>query len=141
MVMDPETAKGPATEKTDAKPKGILEALAYLLLATAAVAWGVVYLTRDLVTAEVKNDPPPAPLAEPAGRLPPEPRLQTLPFADIEALRAEEKSVLTSYGWVDRKAGVVRIPIEQAMKLLAERGLPQAAGDPAPAGAQAGGAR
>jgi hypothetical protein len=35
----------------------------------------------------------------------------------------EEKS-LYSYGWVDEKAGIVRIPIERAMDLLVQRGLP-----------------
>jgi topoisomerase IA-like protein len=32
--------------------------------------------------------------------------------------------VLESYGWVDKDKGVVRIPIEEAMRLIAERGLP-----------------
>jgi hypothetical protein len=35
---------------------------------------------------------------------------------------------LSSYGWVDREAGIVRIPIDRAMDLLAERGLPARAG-------------
>jgi hypothetical protein len=136
----PEPGNGLTTEKTDAKPRAVLNALVYLILATAAVAVGLVYLTRGLASMEVRSDPPPAPLAEPAGRLPPEPRLQTLPFVDIEAQRAEEKDVLTSYGWVDEKAGVVRIPIQEAMRIVAERGVPPAAPVPAspapPAGAK-----
>jgi hypothetical protein len=36
----------------------------------------------------------------------------------------QENKRLTTYGWVDPKSGVVRIPVDQAMKLLAERGLP-----------------
>jgi hypothetical protein len=36
----------------------------------------------------------------------------------------QENKRLTTYGWVDPKVGVVRIPVEEAMKLLAERGLP-----------------
>jgi hypothetical protein len=31
---------------------------------------------------------------------------------------------LQSYGWIDQQKGVVRIPIERAMELTAERGLP-----------------
>src|SRR5262245_19706558 len=54
--------------------------------------------------------------------LPPQPRLQTDPRGDLQALRAGEDRTLTTYGWVDRNAGIVRIPIEQAMKLTAERG-------------------
>ena len=57
-------------------------------------------------------------------RLPPEPRLQTDPRDDLENLRESEERTLTTYGWVDRNAGVVRIPIDRAMKLTVERGLP-----------------
>jgi hypothetical protein len=57
-------------------------------------------------------------------RLPPEPRLQTDPRDDLANMRQAEDRVLDSYGWVDRTAGIVRIPIEQAMKLTLERGLP-----------------
>ena len=54
----------------------------------------------------------------------PLPRLQTNPAADLGTLRAAEEAKLHSYGWVDRKAGVIRIPIERAIELTAERGLP-----------------
>jgi hypothetical protein len=57
-------------------------------------------------------------------RLPPEPRLQIAPREDLAALRAKEDAILRSYGWVDRNAGVVRIPIDRAMELTLERGLP-----------------
>jgi len=36
----------------------------------------------------------------------------------------KENEVLGSYDWVDQKNGVVRIPIDKAMDLLAQRGLP-----------------
>lgn len=52
-----------------------------------------------------------------------QPRLQVDPITDINQLKADENKKLTSYGWVNREKGVVRIPIEQAMKLLADRGF------------------
>jgi hypothetical protein len=55
---------------------------------------------------------------------PPEPRLQVSPKHDMQAVRAAEMALLHSYGWVNRAAGIVRIPIERAIDLLAERGLP-----------------
>lgn len=55
---------------------------------------------------------------------PPQPRLQAHPLRDMQELRAAEREVLGSYGWVDRSAGVVRLPIERALELTAERGLP-----------------
>jgi hypothetical protein len=42
----------------------------------------------------------------------------------MRELRDREDELLTSYGWVDRNAGVVRIPIEEAMKIVVQRGLP-----------------
>ena len=63
--------------------------------------------------------------------LPPPPRLQTYPFTDITALRTEEHKLLEEYAWVDKNAGVVRIPIERAIDVLAARGLPHRATPPA----------
>jgi hypothetical protein len=57
-------------------------------------------------------------------RLPPEPRLQTSPPADLAAMRAQEDEILTHYAWIDRDAGVVRLPIRRAMELVASEGLP-----------------
>ncbi len=37
---------------------------------------------------------------------------------------AIQRSKIEGYAWVDQKAGVVRIPVERAMALVAERGLP-----------------
>jgi hypothetical protein len=52
------------------------------------------------------------------------PHLQIDPHADLVRFRADEEARLHSYGWVDRKAGVIHIPIERAMELTAQRGLP-----------------
>jgi len=59
-----------------------------------------------------------------AGRLPPEPRLQVMPQEHYDAYMAEMDSVLTGYGWVSRDSGLVRIPVENAIHILAEEGLP-----------------
>jgi hypothetical protein len=53
--------------------------------------------------------------------LPPEPRLQVSPSSDMDKWRAYEDAILNGYGWEDRRAGRVRIPIDRAMKLTAER--------------------
>ena len=46
------------------------------------------------------------------------------PQDDLAAIRRAETERLESHGWVDRQAGVVRIPIGDAMDILARRGLP-----------------
>lgn len=64
-------------------------------------------------------DQPLSPLAAKPAE-PAEPRLQSNPPADMRTFRAQEDAALHSYGWVDQSAGVVRIPIERAMKIVAE---------------------
>jgi hypothetical protein len=56
---------------------------------------------------------------------PPGPNLQSDPRAALVRLRRAEDSILTSYAWVSRDSGFVRVPIERAIELLAKRGLPQ----------------
>ncbi|MCC6264558.1 MAG: hypothetical protein IT169_13350 [Bryobacterales bacterium] len=52
------------------------------------------------------------------------PLLQTEPDADLQRLRSRSESFLNSYGWVDRKNGIIHIPIEDAMRILVDRGMP-----------------
>ena len=60
----------------------------------------------------------------PAPNMSPEPDLQVASSLDYQAMRAAEESQLHSYRWVDREAGIAAIPIERAMEILADRGLP-----------------
>lgn len=55
---------------------------------------------------------------------PPGPRLQEKPWLEMQELRKKEQEALTTYGWVDKNAGKVRIPIDQAIDIVAQRGLP-----------------
>jgi hypothetical protein len=54
----------------------------------------------------------------------PSPRLEEDERGQLNGIRIEEENTLNSYGWVDQKAGTVRIPIDRAMDLVAQRGLP-----------------
>jgi len=55
---------------------------------------------------------------------PPGPRLQLDPPSDLAKFRAREQTQLDSYGWIDRDNGIAHIPIAQAMKDVARRGIP-----------------
>ena len=85
----------------------------------------------------------PSPLAGERQKLPPEPRLQLAPtnidqvegrqspnlkedhpLQEMKRIRRDEEGKLNSYGWVDEKTGIVRIPIEEAKKQLLKNGLP-----------------
>src|SRR3954447_22247741 len=52
------------------------------------------------------------------------PRLQSAPQVDLARYRAEQRQQLESSGWVDPQAGIVRIPIEEAMAILANAAAP-----------------
>ena len=76
---------------------------------------------------------PPTRVAREGERSPPEPILQGSPGSkfelrdprvEMEAFQLSQEEWLAGFGWVDEKAGVVRIPIDRAKKLLLERGLP-----------------
>ncbi|RMD85938.1 MAG: hypothetical protein D6815_00855 [Candidatus Dadabacteria bacterium] len=96
--------------------------LVFIMLFFAVLMW---WLMLHFAQREMRASQPAHPLAKVEGpQLPPEPRLQANPRQDLLALRAWENEVLTSYGWVDREKGIVRIPIERAMDLIARRGLP-----------------
>jgi hypothetical protein len=57
------------------------------------------------------------------GRLPAEPRLQQFPRNELYEFRMKEEAELHTYGWVDKNAGTVHIPIEDAMRLMLQRGV------------------
>jgi hypothetical protein len=58
----------------------------------------------------------------------PAPQLEVNERTELNGERLREEDTLSTYGWVDQSAGVVRIPIERAMDLLAQRGLPVRSG-------------
>jgi hypothetical protein len=60
---------------------------------------------------------------------PPAPRLQQYPDREMTAFRAVEEGTLGSYGWIDKSTGRVHIPIDEAIRLTLERGLPARAQD------------
>src|SRR5688572_2504230 len=57
-------------------------------------------------------------------RLPPSPRFQDNPQQELQDLRTKQKALLEGYGWVNKEAGIAHIPIEDAMKMVVERGVP-----------------
>ena len=61
-------------------------------------------------------------------QLPPEPRLQVSPPAELRDFRLWENQQVYTYGWVNRPGGVVRLPIDRAMDVVLERGLQQGGG-------------
>jgi hypothetical protein len=112
-------------ETTDVNISGILLFGVGLIVSAVLIYFVVWVLFKYFEAREARRVAPEYPLAATQEvRLPPEPRLQTNPRGDLQDLRAQEDQILNSYGWIDKNTGVVRIPIDEAMKLVVQRGLP-----------------
>ena len=122
------TPDGSSYEHTDANVWVIAKFGIWLAITAVVVHVGIWVLWGALVKqAEVTREQQ-YPLAT-QPRLPPEPRLQQFPANEIDDFRRTENTRLNSYGYVNKDAGVVHIPIAEAMRLTVERGLPARAED------------
>jgi len=131
-----EVAERLDVETLDAEAGPLLRFGIFLAVLTAVIAVLIVGVYRYLDAREIAEKGGRYPLAAGAPPvLPPAPRLQTYPFDDIKALHREEARYLDRYAWVDKSAGVVRIPVERAIDVLAAKGLPYRHTAPASSGA------
>jgi hypothetical protein len=104
------------------------------LLLSCVVTVFIIWALFDFFYAreDAKNAKNPAALMiKDQNKLPPEPRLQAEPKVELKDLRADEEAILNSYGWVNPEKGIVRIPIDQAIDIVAQKGLPS---KPSPTG-------
>ena len=115
-----------------------------LLISTVVVAFAIIALFNFLGKQEdAKNPPPVGTMASEKSKLPPLPHIQpvpgeALPPMQLKDFRATEEELLTHYGWIDAGKGIVRIPISQAIDMVAAKGLPA---KPGAAGGDNGGYR
>lgn len=128
------TPPGAQHEHTDIEPS-IATRFAVWLVVAMLISVGIVYGTFWFFEESEVSAGRAAqryPLAAGQVREPPGPLLQTQPFKDIYLLRQAENEKLRNYGWVDQGSGVVHIPVEDAMRILSERGaIKSATGSPA----------
>lgn len=115
-----------AHEHTDASVWVLVKFAIWLLVSGAVIHVGLWLMFALFVEQREPTVEAEYPLAAEASepRLPAEPRLQRIPANEIADFRRREEAILHGYGWIDKDAGVVRIPIEDAMRLTVERGLP-----------------
>jgi len=110
-------------EKSDASPRGLLY---FAVIMAALLAATALFLIAVFKYSERAENPRPV-IAEPfvgTRPLPPAPRIQATPGMDMQSYYESQQQILTSYGWIDRQNGVVRLPIDRAMELILQRGLP-----------------
>lgn len=99
----------------------IIKAGITLLVATVAISALMWFMFQYFAAQAKSSDPQLSPMATDVKKLPPEPRLQISPVTDLKQTQDIDEAYLENYGWVDDKSGVVRIPIDEAKKLIVQR--------------------
>jgi hypothetical protein len=123
-------------EHQDLQPSGIIYFLLTLIVVTVLCMFGLrglyayldhrVKLSQPAVNPLVTNIPEDTRHIAPGYPQSafPSPKLEEDERGQLNNIRMNEEKILYTYGWVDEKAGTVHIPIEHAMDLLVQRGLP-----------------
>jgi hypothetical protein len=110
---------------------GYLFALGLAVVASLLIC---IYILRFTLNYAASTDTPPPPSREALGKdyrmMPPEPRLQgvpghqTDPQADLRTKIQEDTEANEKLEWIDKAGGIAQIPVKDAMKIIAEKGLP-----------------
>jgi len=138
-------------EQEDMSPAGVLYFMVGLAIVGILIQFIVTGMYRYLDSYDARHQAAMNPMAVKTGVDPrtmtfheaerqmqqtfPQPVLEDNERQQFGALVEKQDEILASYDWVDQKNGVVRIPIDKAMDLLAQRGLPVREPAPAPAAA------
>jgi hypothetical protein len=123
-----------AFEERDVKAGTIYGYLLALGLAVVASLLVCVYILRFTLKLAASSDAPPPPSRAALGpdyrELPPEPRLQGVPGHGTDPqqdwrnkLKADTEAN-EKFEWIDESSGLAQIPVKDAMKIIAEKGLP-----------------
>jgi hypothetical protein len=128
-------------EEGDVKASTIYGYLFALGLAVAASLLVCVYVLRFTTKFAASHDEPPPPSRAALGadyrELPPEPRLQGVPGherdpqQDLRDKLKADTEANQKFLWIDESSGIAQIPVKDAMKIIAEKGLPGASVPPA----------
>jgi hypothetical protein len=110
-------------ELSDLSPRNISFfgiGLAVLIIFALLAIYGLMVWLRESAGRRAE---PPSPLS--VAREPtPGPQLLIEPGRAMKAMRQQEEARLKRYGWIDQEKGIVHIPIERAIDMLADKGLP-----------------
>ncbi len=111
-------------ERKDVNLHYVLLTGASLLILVCVIIGFLYFYFSYLSHYSSRVSPPPLPIETSGQSVPPEPRLQPSPQNDLHWFRAREDETLTHYHWVNQAQGVVSLPIERAIEIVAQRGIP-----------------
>ncbi len=125
-------------EERDIKPGTIYWYLFALGVATAAALVICIFILRFTSGLAASSHTAPPPSREALGKdYPPEPRLQGVPGhqsdpqKDLRQKLKADNAANEKLQWIDKNAGIAQIPVEDAIKIIEEKGLPGAPAPPA----------
>jgi len=121
-------------EQEDLSSRSALYFLAGLVLVCLVVYLIVFGMYRFLDSYATAHQPPMSPMVKPEADTRavtpgnaetfPQPRLEENERTQFRSFIEDQDRKLATYAWVDRDRGTVRIPIDRAMELIEQRGLP-----------------
>jgi len=127
--------RGLGYEPRDASNKRLLQFAFWLAVLLAVTMVGMKWTFDYFKKVEPLGQTASPLLKQGQRELPPSPRLQVHPHQELVDYCEDQQKAVNSYGWVSQEAGVVRIPVERAMDLILQKGLPTRAASEAPPGA------
>jgi hypothetical protein len=135
-------------EHQDLSPKGVFYFMAGLAVLGVAIHLIISSMYGYLDRYDKAHQPPLNPLVTTSPNTRqlnrtdtlafPQPRLEENEIRQLNQVVQAQNQTLATYGWVDEKAGVVRIPIDRAMELVVQNGLPVLPPEMAQAAAKTG---
>jgi len=112
-----------AFEREDIRATPVLRFLVGIAVTTTVVCFLLLAFYKGMRSYVASLQPPPPHMKFEADRQPDGPKLLTQEPEDLAKVMDAQRALLTSYAWVDKERGIVRIPVEDAMKLVAEQGV------------------
>ena len=133
-IRNQPTSNHDGYEHEDLSPTGVLYFMAGLAVITVIIYFIVFGMYRFLDTYEKAHQPAMSPMVTPRvdtrvvtdaeTQVFPQPRLEKDEGTNLRESIEDQDRKLATYDWVDKDKGVVQIPIDRAMELIVERGLP-----------------
>lgn len=120
----PPVNTNPDWQDRDIKLAPLLLWMAVILAVVIATFIGMAALMSHYEKREAAADTPESPLAV-LRQLPEGPMLQVDARGELAVHLAEQSELISGYHWIDEESGIARIPIDRAMAIAAENGIPQ----------------
>lgn len=111
-------------EERDISVRNVLFIGFGVLLCTIAIVNAMYFFFSYMRHQKALENPPASQATQTMDELPPEPRLQASPYEDYKSMKSAADWQLHHYRWIDKGKGTVAIPIDRAMDLLVQRGIP-----------------